>query len=144
MIYLSSSKYIIIVEQTNETRNVLVLLVPLFTLGSSLLLGSTGIRPPPVLGSSSSVFDWTSQVLNDHRRGSCFLTLSHSPILPPPWHHPQYPWFHSPSIWQTRVCPPHRLPAQTVPCTHPAARSSLDVLTYNRLRKHISPLAARH
>lgn len=56
-------------------------------------LGSTGIRPPPVLGSSSSVFDWTSQVLNDYGEAAASLTLSHSPILsttPSPAHPPGF------------------------------------------------------
>ena len=92
-------------------------------------LGSTGIWPPPVFGSSSSVFEWTLQVLNDYGEAAASPTPSYSPILstiPSPAHPP---WFHSPSIWQTRVSYPHcsrRRPCLAHILQSPAAA---DVLT---------------
>lgn len=56
-------------------------------------LGSTGIWPPPVFGSSSSVFEWTLQVLNDYGEAAASPTPSHSPILsttPSPAHPPGF------------------------------------------------------
>ena len=90
----------------------------------ALLLGKhKDMAPSSILGSSSSVSDWTSQVLSDYREAAASPTPSHTPILstlPPP--HPHPPRFHCPSIWQTRVSYPHSSSADCAlhtSCHHP-------------------------